>query len=213
MGPGPGPCTAAAICPGAGTPPCIGGCIRGGAPFTCMPPCPGEKLGLSKKSCQPSWETWAGNAHCSPAWYICPIGSYYGLWLGRWGILRVQLGVRPWPRSWSRPRSWHSLLVAWDQRRNAGLTMQDFLEAEGGERSYLLLSTSQQAAANVLPAPIKTVRDKPVRSLGRRSSLPPGPVAEHKPAGGSAAACSWLPGGCSGRTTENTHRDQHSSKS
>lgn len=61
MGPGPGPCTAAAICPGAGTPPCIGGCIRGGAPFTCMPPCPEKKPGLSK-ACQPSWETWAGNA-------------------------------------------------------------------------------------------------------------------------------------------------------
>lgn len=63
----------------------------------------------------------------------------------------------------------------------------------------------QQATTNILPAPEEAARDKPERSPGRRSSLPPGPAAGRKPAGGSAAACSWLPGGCSGRTTEDTH--------
>lgn len=41
--PGPGPVTAAGICPGAGTPACIEACIRGGAPLTCIPPWPKGK--------------------------------------------------------------------------------------------------------------------------------------------------------------------------
>lgn len=63
MGPGPGPCTGAAICPGAGTPPCMGGCIRGGAPFTCIPPYPGEKPDLREAPSfghmHPSCESWS----------------------------------------------------------------------------------------------------------------------------------------------------------
>lgn len=73
----------------------------------------------------------------SPAQLMCCAGSYYGLWLGRWGVLWIQLrvGPRPRPWSWPRPWPWHWLLVAWDQRRNTGLAMQDFLGKEEGGRS------------------------------------------------------------------------------
>lgn len=81
MGPGPGPCTGAAICPGAGTPPCMGGCIRGGAPLTCIPPCPRETLDLRdtpKPGHVPSWESWSW--HCPSLLHSsCRAGSYL-LW-------------------------------------------------------------------------------------------------------------------------------------
>lgn len=143
MGPGPGPCTEAAICPGAGTPPCMGGCIRGGAPFTCIPPCPGESVELSAALSPgrqaPAGRAGAGSARLCHTWDVHHEGSYYGLWLGRRGALWVELGVWPWPRPrpWPGPWPWHRLLVAWDQRRHAGLAMQDFLGAEG-EWSCLL---------------------------------------------------------------------------
>lgn len=52
----------------------------------------------------------------------------------------------------------------------------------------------------------------PRRSRGRRSSWPPGPAAERRPAGGSAAACSWPPGGCSAHTTGDRPQKQRDTR-
>uniref|UniRef100_A0A8C9U4D9 tRNA(Phe) (4-demethylwyosine(37)-C(7)) aminocarboxypropyltransferase n=2 Tax=Serinus canaria TaxID=9135 RepID=A0A8C9U4D9_SERCA len=77
----------------------------------------------------------AGTAH-SPAQLMCCAGSYYGLWLGRRGVLWVQLRVGPWPRprSWPRPWAWHCLLVAWDQRRNTGSALWETIASALGAR-------------------------------------------------------------------------------
>lgn len=176
MGPGPGPCTGAAICPGAGTPPCMGGCISGGAPFTCIPPCPGEKPDLSEAPlpghAHPSWESWSWQcpslpctAHASCRLLLWAVAGTKGYSAGSAGHLA--LAQAPVPVQAPALALAAGCLGSEEEHWSGDA---GFSRGRRRRKEFSSTPPPQQAATNILPTPDEAARDKPARSPGRRSS-------------------------------------------